>query len=173
MRGLILAALAADLAVLVYLNALPHPFVYDDLGSIVRNPALVDGAGPLEVIRQNVFRPVVSLSFALDHALWGFRPVGYHLTSVLLHALNVALLFVLGHGKMPARPGRAPNRAIVVVRTSQTFALPGTCARSKSSSVRTPSRCSASLASSKLWASITTTSTLPTKCLLPFTSRTG
>ena len=95
MRGLILAALAADLAVLVYLNALPHPFVYDDLVGVVGNPALVDGAGPLEVIRQNVFRPVVSLSFALDHALWGFRPVGYHLTSVLLHALNVALLFVL------------------------------------------------------------------------------
>jgi len=95
MRGLILAALAADLAVLVYLNALPHPFVYDDLVGVVGNPALVDGAGPLEVVRQNVFRPVVNLSFALDHALWGFRPVGYHLTSVLLHALNVALLFVL------------------------------------------------------------------------------
>ena len=87
--------LAADLAVLVYLNALHNPFVYDDLIGVVRNGALVDGAGLWALVRQNVFRPVVNLSFALDHALWGLAPVGYHLTSVLLHGVNVALVFAL------------------------------------------------------------------------------
>ena len=29
--------------------------------------------------------------FSLDHAGWGLRPFGYHLTSVLLHMLNVVL----------------------------------------------------------------------------------
>ncbi|HTO11125.1 MAG TPA: tetratricopeptide repeat protein [Candidatus Binatia bacterium] len=94
-RSLILGMLAADLAVLVYLNALHNPFVYDDLIGVVRNSALVDGGGLGALLRQNVFRPVVSLSFALDHALWGLAPPGYHVTSVLLHAVNAALVFVL------------------------------------------------------------------------------
>ena len=94
-RSLILGMLAADLAVLVYLNALHNPFVYDDLIGVVRNVALVDSAGLAALVRQNVFRPVVNLSFALDHALWGMASHGYHLTSVLLHALNVALVFLL------------------------------------------------------------------------------
>jgi Tfp pilus assembly protein PilF len=95
-RGLILGALTADLAVLVYLNALSNPFVHDDLVGVVGNPALAAGAGLLALVRQNVFRPMVNLSFAVDHALWGEASRGYHLTSVLLHALNTALLFALG-----------------------------------------------------------------------------
>ena len=43
----------------------------------------------------DVTRPIVNISYAVDHALWGATPFGYHLTSVLLHALNVALLFAL------------------------------------------------------------------------------
>jgi hypothetical protein len=38
---------------------------------------------------------VENLSFALDHAVWGLNPFGFHLTSLLLHALNVALVFAL------------------------------------------------------------------------------
>jgi Tfp pilus assembly protein PilF len=93
-RGLILGALTADLAVLVYLDALRNPFVYDDIVGVVRNVTLVDG-GLLALMRENIFRPVVSLSLAFDHGLWGLRAPGYHITSVLLHALNTALLFAL------------------------------------------------------------------------------
>jgi hypothetical protein len=39
--------------------------------------------------------PITWLSFALDHAVWGLRPAGYHLTNVLLHAVNAALVSVL------------------------------------------------------------------------------
>jgi len=94
-QGLILGALTADLAVLVYLNALPNPFVYDDLVGVVRNPALVNGAGLLALVRENLFRPLVNVSLAIDHALWGQAASGYHLTSILLHALNTVLLFAL------------------------------------------------------------------------------
>jgi len=60
---------------------------------------LMDGAYPLG----RFWRPVVHLSFALDHALWGLAPAGYHATGlVLLAACGVTLLFVarrlLGHG---------------------------------------------------------------------------
>jgi Flp pilus assembly protein TadD len=44
----------------------------------------------------NYWRPVFSISLALDYSLWGLNPFGFHLTNILLHAINVALLFSLG-----------------------------------------------------------------------------
>ena len=41
------------------------------------------------------YRPVTVLTYALDHALFGFEPWGYHLTNVLLHALTSLLVFLL------------------------------------------------------------------------------
>jgi Flp pilus assembly protein TadD len=39
--------------------------------------------------------PVTWTSFAIDHAIWGMNPVGYHLTNVVLHAMNAALVFLI------------------------------------------------------------------------------
>ncbi|NNN05643.1 MAG: hypothetical protein HKL90_07060, partial [Elusimicrobia bacterium] len=36
--------------------------------------------------------PLAWLSYAVDYAIWGLNPVGYHLTNLLLHALNAVLL---------------------------------------------------------------------------------
>jgi len=48
------------------------------------------------------YRPVMNASLALDARWSGVKPFGYHLTSVMLHALAAALLLVLlralGHG---------------------------------------------------------------------------
>lgn len=41
------------------------------------------------------YRPVLSLTYFLDHALWGKTPFGYHLQNVIWHALNVCLLFLV------------------------------------------------------------------------------
>ncbi len=45
----------------------------------------------------NVYRPVGFMSLLLDHAAWGDRAVGFHLTSIVLHGVNAMLLawFVL------------------------------------------------------------------------------
>ena len=42
------------------------------------------------------FRPVVALSYLVDHRIWGLEAFGYHLTNVLVHGLNTFLLVVLG-----------------------------------------------------------------------------
>ena len=42
------------------------------------------------------YRPLVIVSQAIDLSIWGLTPFGFHLTNVLLHALNAFLLFVLG-----------------------------------------------------------------------------
>lgn len=41
------------------------------------------------------YMPITWMSFGLDHALWGMDARGYHLTSVLLHAANAVVLFVI------------------------------------------------------------------------------
>ncbi|MBU0467596.1 MAG: tetratricopeptide repeat protein [Candidatus Omnitrophica bacterium] len=41
------------------------------------------------------YRPVLSSTFFLDYSIWQLNPYGYHLTNVLLHILNVILVFFL------------------------------------------------------------------------------
>jgi tetratricopeptide (TPR) repeat protein len=90
-----LAALAAALSVAAYVNALHNPFVYDDRGTVVQNPSLGDLGNLHWILIYSPFRPLVNLSYALDHRWWGLDPFGYHLTNLALHVLNVALFFGL------------------------------------------------------------------------------
>lgn len=39
--------------------------------------------------------PLTWLSLGLDYVLWGMRPLGYHLTNILLHAANAVVFFLL------------------------------------------------------------------------------
>jgi tetratricopeptide (TPR) repeat protein len=109
-RGLLAAALAALLACAVYANSLANGLVYDDVHVIVENAA-VRSPFDLRTIfltpswfqRGNptiVYRPLVTWTFALNHAAHGLGPLGYHLVNVLLHggasALLVALALALG-----------------------------------------------------------------------------
>jgi len=86
----------------VYWNSLDGEFVFDDT-AIVKNldPRLggilgshywqsVAGSGGL-------YRPVVMLSYALNHLLGELDPWGYHLVNVVIHAVNAVLvLLVIG-----------------------------------------------------------------------------
>jgi cytochrome c-type biogenesis protein CcmH/NrfG len=83
------------LACLPYLNALNNPFVYDDHDTVVANASLVDLSNVRFLFLYSPFRPLVNLSYAIDRALWGYRPLGFHLTSILLHAAAAVLLLLL------------------------------------------------------------------------------
>jgi thioredoxin-like negative regulator of GroEL len=83
------------MACLVYLNALNNPFVYDDRLTVAENPSLRQLGKIRAVLLHDLFRPVVNLSYAVDFAVWGLQPFGFHLTSLLLHGLNIVLLFSL------------------------------------------------------------------------------
>ena len=69
--------------------------------------------------------PVTWLTLALDHALWGMNPAGYHLTSVLLHAANVLLFsLVAEHLIGRAAPGwTRAARGIAAVTAALLFAV--------------------------------------------------
>lgn len=91
-----LALLPAALVVLAYLNALGNPFVYDDRRTVVDNPSLRDLSNWRYILAYTPFRPLVNVSYAFDRLIWGVRPLGYHLTSLLWHALNATLVLRLG-----------------------------------------------------------------------------
>ncbi|MYA22549.1 MAG: hypothetical protein F4Z30_07065, partial [Gemmatimonadetes bacterium] len=98
-----LAALALGLLVVVcYLPAmLWGGFVWDDsiltdakpvrdvsgLWQIWFSPSAIEGEGH--------YWPLVYTTFWLEHKLWGFDPVGYHIVNVLLHLANTLLLWHL------------------------------------------------------------------------------
>jgi hypothetical protein len=61
------------------------------------------------------YRPVLNASFAIDHAFYGLRPWGYHLTDLLLAACAALLLAHL------ARPGRRAAWGIAGVAAGVLF----------------------------------------------------
>ena len=79
-----------------------HPFVnYDDDRYVTENPHVRQGLAAatfkwaLTSTDQANWHPLTWMSHALDCSLYGLNPVGHHFTSVLLHAMNVVLLFLL------------------------------------------------------------------------------
>jgi hypothetical protein len=42
-----------------------------------------------------VYRPFVSVSFGIDHLIWGLNAVGYHLTNLALHLVGVMAIWLL------------------------------------------------------------------------------
>ena len=61
----------------------------DFLGSFTEE--LMDGRYP----EGHFYRPVTNLSFALDHAVWGIDPFGYHVTGLLILAAAAVSVYVL------------------------------------------------------------------------------
>lgn len=93
---------------LVYGNTLGNGFVIDDRAFVEQNPIIRDLANVPQMFTsgfwestvasvQALYRPAVTVSFALNYALGGLDPFGYHLVNILLHAANTLLLFALVH----------------------------------------------------------------------------
>src|SRR5205085_10741206 len=90
----------AGVAVGVYANSLSGSLLYDDVNAIRNNPFVRSGdvVGILTepswwgVVRGPLWRPLTTLTFALDHALHGLEPFGYHVVNVALHAVVSVLV---------------------------------------------------------------------------------
>ena len=94
-RALVACGVAALLGGVVYLNALHNPFVYDDYHTVVENASIARVTDIRAIVGGALTRPIVNFSYAMDRAIWGAQPLGFHVTNVLLHMLNVVLLFQL------------------------------------------------------------------------------
>ncbi|OIO37484.1 MAG: hypothetical protein AUJ72_04475 [Candidatus Omnitrophica bacterium CG1_02_46_14] len=97
------------LTFLTYSNSLRYGFVWDDIIQITENPLVKDVSlkGMTQIFKQPVgvikgkdytsysYRPVQTLSFNLDHRLWGNNPAGYHFMNIMLQCLTAIFLFIL------------------------------------------------------------------------------
>jgi hypothetical protein len=101
-----LAAAAAALTttfLAAYLPDIGHGFIRDDFQWIATSRAATPGEvlALFTTTEVGFYRPLVSLSFAVDHALWALDPAGYALTNLLLLASDVALLYLLARRFVP------------------------------------------------------------------------
>jgi protein O-mannosyl-transferase len=91
------------LVALVYGGSIGHGFVWDDNLIIVHNPLLERSGGLARLLLSEdtavgptgYYRPLTYLSFALDRALWGTNPAGYHLTNLVLQICSVLLFYAV------------------------------------------------------------------------------
>ncbi|MFH1038217.1 MAG: tetratricopeptide repeat protein [PVC group bacterium] len=86
--------------VAAYGNSFQVPFIYDDANQIVesaliKNPAYIPRLFTSEYYKLSPkrFRPVTVLFYFIQYAFWRLNPWGYHLFKLLLHLVNVILLF--------------------------------------------------------------------------------
>lgn len=78
----------------LYWNTLDHEFVHDDLTLIQQNRTVTELRWG-DIFSHRVYRPVRTLTYALNYWAGGLDPTGYHLFNVLLHALNSILAYWL------------------------------------------------------------------------------
>lgn len=113
-RAPLLAAGAAVVVAVAHLGALEGAFVFDDVARIVRSEDRIAGLWPPGEWVFGTQRPLVELSLAVNHALGGLAPRGYHAFNLAVHALAVATLVLVvldgcaalrrrGALRMPAR----------------------------------------------------------------------
>ena len=101
-RTLALCLLLAAFAIALYSPVAAHRFlILDDHDYITANPHIQDGLSGRTVswaftsTELANWHPLTWLSHALDGQLFGLNPAGHHLHSVLIHAVNVVLLFLI------------------------------------------------------------------------------
>ena len=91
-------AVLLAVVIVVYANALRNGFTLDDNIYIVTNPMVTHFSirglfAPTAY--NNVFRPLLFGSFALNWAIEGARPFGYHVLDLLLHGAVTLLLYLV------------------------------------------------------------------------------
>src|ERR1017187_4003609 len=101
-RTLLLCLLLTAVVLVVYNPVIHNGFLnFDDDGYITANAHVKAGLTWATVnwafttYNQGNWHPLTWLSHALDYRLFGLNPAGYHYVNVLLHAVNVVLLFLL------------------------------------------------------------------------------
>lgn len=91
------------LAVLIFANTLSVPFQWDGIEFIADNPIIHDLGNFTDPAAAEDFRwygafksrYVGYLSFAVNYAMHGVKPLGYHLFNIAVHAINSLLIYFM------------------------------------------------------------------------------
>ena len=139
-RNAAVALLIFLAAAAVYANTLRNEFVTDDQWIIIKNPMIQDLSKIPKLfavnywhgyIESNLYRPVTVASFALNHAVGGLNPAGYHAVSILLHALCSVLVLLLARRFWPSGPGAIAAGLVFALHPVHTEAVAAAFGRSE------------------------------------------
>ncbi len=133
--------LVALLATLPYLNTFPNSFVFDDTVIIVEDarirslrnlPTLLTaGYWAPNPTGGRLFRPLVTVSYALNYFLGGLHPFGYHLVNLLVHAGVSLAVYRLALRLFRHREGALVAAALFAVHPLHTEAVTGIVGRAE------------------------------------------
>lgn len=121
--------IAAAITFLVYLPALSNGFVnWDDQryvyeNGLIRSIDLAFFKTIFTTIQVSNWHPLTMLSYAVDFALWGENPLGYHLENVILHAINTFLAGLLAARLVQTRGSSNTFAFIAALSTALLFGL--------------------------------------------------
>lgn len=92
----------------LYANSLGYPFLLDDNVLVKDNPLIRNMSNIPIFFKMDIFshgldkkpisssyRPIQTLTYAIDLLLWGSGPKGFHLGNVLIHIINAILVFFI------------------------------------------------------------------------------
>jgi tetratricopeptide (TPR) repeat protein len=91
-----LAALLVLIAVIAYIPAIGAGYIWDDDTLLTANPQMRSLHGLAQVWlgdKSRDYTPLTLSAFWLQWHIWGANPVGYHIVSILLHALSAILIW--------------------------------------------------------------------------------
>jgi len=99
---LFILTLIPAFSLLLYVNTTHGKFVYDDFKIIVENCFIKEWRYFPKIFTKDYFtisgemsyRPIVTITYFIDYALWRSKPFGFHLTNVILHTLNTVLFYL-------------------------------------------------------------------------------
>jgi tetratricopeptide (TPR) repeat protein len=100
-RGWLGVGIVVLVTAFLYAPAMNHQFTnWDDDRQITANPDIRDlSPQGIDKIFSNVYlglyQPLTTLGFAVEYRLFGLNPHAYHTVNILLHLVNVLLVFVL------------------------------------------------------------------------------
>lgn len=135
-------AAAAVVALVCYLNTFSNQFVFDDIDVITANPLVRTAPPDVRAIftthywhhltpTGDLYRPLVILSYAINHAIGGMNPGGFHAVNLLLHALCAGLVVILGARLGLSVPGALAAGVLFAAHPIHTEAVAGLVGRAE------------------------------------------
>ncbi|KAB2832043.1 MAG: hypothetical protein F9K48_11225, partial [Candidatus Brocadia sp.] len=90
-------------SLLLYLNTSNGNFLREDFKIIVENSFIKEWQYLPQVFTKNYFsisgemsyRPLVTISYFIDYAIWHLNPFGFHMTNIVFHVMNTLLFYLL------------------------------------------------------------------------------
>lgn len=110
--------LIAVISAAVYANSFHNSFHFDDQHYIVENPYIQDirnipsffssrGHSSFEKVFTAHYRPLLVTSYAINYAIGGLRPEGYHAVNLMFHAGSAFLVYLILQTMLPSWPSVA------------------------------------------------------------------